>query len=197
MNDPNYTSGVGAPFVELYNQAKTRFGYKGAATPNEVFSAVAGGELGEVANQTKEAVKGTTGFLPAFIAHDIDNVISQTKGLDKTPEANSILLTLKDRMHDRNMKIAEMAAEYKDKYGVLNAGWDKQLLQFFKDPANALMTPDEEKNIHRLAGGGEGKGEPAAAGTPAPAVPAGGKPIYDKEGKVRGYQGADGKNVFF
>jgi hypothetical protein len=170
MSDPGYTSGMGAPFIEFLNQAKNLYGYnKSAATPNEVANAIASGELNDTANQTREALKGTTGFLPAFMQREIDNTLDKTKNLGNTEESSRVLNTIKDRMHERNLKIAELMNDYQATHnGALGPGFNAQMIKFFKDPANNLLSPEEEKNIRLL--GRTGTEPPPATGA-APAAP--------------------------
>jgi len=47
--------------------------------------------------------------------------------------ANKLLVEISKRTHERNAQIAEMAQDYKEKNGALDASFDKQVTAFLQE----------------------------------------------------------------
>ena len=150
MDDPNFTSGAGAErFALPLKQAIAAFGGDpSAAASMELFRSQA----------AKNILDTMGGSLGAGISNaDRDFVQSQTANLGNTPAGNRALLDVAERVERRKIEVSRLAAEYVQKNGRLDAGFDRALAAY--SAANPMFTDKD-----RLAIAGAAKApEPAAA----------------------------------
>ncbi|MGW1422694.1 hypothetical protein ACWAT4_21570 [Bradyrhizobium manausense] len=143
MNDPNFFSGAGEKYNLLYKRLKSAVGIDPeAAVPQEYLrKATAANVLSSLG-----ALKG----LGQIRVAEINMAREAAASPDNSIPANKLLVEISKRTHERNAQIAEMAQDYKDKNGVLDPGFDKQVTAFYKK--NPLFTDAEIKDWHKVIG---------------------------------------------
>jgi hypothetical protein len=143
MNDPNFFSGAGEKYNLLYKRLKSAVGIDPeAAVPQEYLrKATAANVLSSLG-----ALKG----LGQIRVAEINMAREAAAAPDNSIPANKLLVEISKRTHERNAQIAEMAQDYKEKNGVLDPGFDKQVTAFYKK--NPLFTDAEIKDWHRVIG---------------------------------------------
>lgn len=155
MNDPNFFSGAGEKYNLLYKRLKSAVGIDPeAAVPQEYLrKATAANVLSSLG-----ALKG----LGQIRVAEINMAREAAASPDNSIPANKLLVEISKRTHERNAQIAEMAQDYKEKNGVLDPGFDKQVTAFYKK--NPLFTDAEIKDWHKVIG--EQKQTKAASAVP-------------------------------
>jgi len=143
MNDPNFFSGAGEKYNLLYKRLKSAVGIDpDAAVPQEYLrKATAANVLSSLG-----ALKG----LGQIRVAEINMAREAAASPENSIPANKLLVEISKRTHERNAQIAEMAQEYKDKNGVLDPGFDKQVTAFYKK--NPLFNDAEIKDWHKVIG---------------------------------------------
>jgi hypothetical protein len=143
MNDPNFFSGAGEKYNLLYKRLKSAVGIDPeAAVPQEYLrKATAANVLSSLG-----ALKG----LGQIRVAEINMAREAAASPENSIPANKLLVEISKRTHERNAQIAEMAQDYKEKNGVLDAGFDKQVTAYYKK--NPLFTDAEIKDWHKVIG---------------------------------------------
>jgi hypothetical protein len=140
MNDPNFYSGAGERYNLMFKRMKAAVGMDpDAAVPQEFLrKATAASVLASFG-----ALKGLG---PIRVAE-----MNLAKQAAASPEnsipANKLLIEIQKRTYQRQGDIAEMAQNYKQSNGVLDAGFDKQVTAYFK--AHPIFTDAEIKDYHK------------------------------------------------
>lgn len=140
MQDPNFYSGAGEKYNLMFKRLKAAVGIDpDAAVPQEFLrKATAASVLGSFG-----ALKGMG---PIRVAE-----MNLAKQAAAAPEnsipANKLLVEIQKRTYQRQADIAEMAQEYKDKNGVLDPGFDKQVTAYFK--SHPIFTDAEIADYHK------------------------------------------------
>jgi hypothetical protein len=75
---------------------------------------------------------------------------------DNSIPANKLLVEISKRTHQRNADIAEMAQNYKEQNGTLDAGFDKQVTAYYKKNPLFTMRDQGLAQGHRRAEAGKG-----------------------------------------
>ena len=156
MNDPNFFSGAGEKYNLLYKRLKAAVGIDPeAAVPQEYLrKATAANVLSSLS-----ALKG----LGQIRVAEINMAREAAASPDNSIPANKLLVEISKRTHQRNEQIAEMAQNYKEQNGVLDAGFDKQVTAYYKQ--HPMFTDAEIKDWHKVIG--EQKATKAASAAPA------------------------------
>lgn len=143
MNDPNFFSGSGERYNLAYKRLKSAFGIDpDAAVPQEFLrKATAANVLGSLG-----ALKG----LGQIRVAEINMAREAAAAPDNSVPANKLLVEISKRTHERNSEIADMAQNYKEQNGALDAGFDKKVTAYYK--AHPLFTDDEIKDWHKVIG---------------------------------------------
>lgn len=143
MNDPNFFSGAGEKYNLLYKRLKSAVGIDpDAAVPQEYLrKATAANVLSSLG-----ALKG----LGQIRVAEINMAREAAASPDNSIPANKLLVEISKRTHERNADIAEMAQAYKEKNGVLDPGFDKQVTAYYKQ--HPLFTDGEIKDWHKVIG---------------------------------------------
>jgi hypothetical protein len=125
MNDPNFFSGVGEKYNYLYKQLKSAMGIDpNAAVPQEFLrKALANNVVSQLA-----AFKG----LGQIRVAEIKLTQQATVAPDTSIPANKLLAEMALRTHQRNAVIADQAQTYVEKNGILDAGFDRQVINYEK-----------------------------------------------------------------
>jgi hypothetical protein len=150
MNDPNFYSGAGERYNLMFKRMKAAVGMDpDAAVPQEFLrKATAASVLASFG-----ALKGLG---PIRVAE-----MNLAKQAAAAPEnsipANKLLIEIQKRTYQRQGDIAEMAQNYKEKNGVLDAGFDKQVTAYFK--VHPIFSDAEVKDYHKAIN------QPTAANT--------------------------------
>jgi hypothetical protein len=140
MNDPNFYSGIGEKYNLLAKRLQAAVGMSpDAAVPQEFLrKATAASVLASFG-----ALKGLG---PIRVAE-----MNLAKQAAAAPEnsipANKLLVEIQKRTYQRQGDLAEMAQAYKEKNGMLDAGFDKQVTAYFK--AHPIFTDAEVKDYHK------------------------------------------------
>lgn len=165
MKDPNFFSGAGEKYNLLYKRLKSAVGIDPeAAVPQEYLrKATAANVLSSLG-----ALKG----LGQIRVAEINMAREAAASPENSVPANQLLVEISKRSHQRNADIAEMAQTYKEKKGVLDAGFDKQVTAYYKQ--NPLFSDAEIKDWHKVIG----QQKTAAA-------PAGGQQTFASPADVR------------
>jgi hypothetical protein len=143
MNDPNFFSGAGEKYNLLYKRLKSAVGIDPeAAVPQEYLrKATAANVLSSLG-----ALKG----LGQIRVAEINMAREAAASPDNSIPANKLLVEISKRTHERNAQIAEMAQNYKEQNGTLDAGFDKRVTAYYKK--NPLFTDAEIKDWHKVIG---------------------------------------------
>jgi hypothetical protein len=155
MNDPNFYSGAGERYNLMFKRMKAAVGMDpDAAVPQEFLrKATAASVLASFG-----ALKGLG---PIRVAE-----MNLAKQAAAAPEnsipANKLLIEIQKRTYQRQGDIAEMAQNYKEKNGVLDSGFDKQVTAYFK--VHPIFSDAEVKDYHKAIG--EAPARSAAPATP-------------------------------
>jgi hypothetical protein len=155
MNDPNFYSGAGERYNLMFKRMKAAVGMDpDAAVPQEFLrKATAASVLASFG-----ALKGLG---PIRVAE-----MNLAKQAAAAPEnsipANKLLIEIQKRTYQRQGDIAEMAQNYKEKNGVLDSGFDKQVTAYFK--VHPIFSDAEVKDYHKAIG--EAPARSAATATP-------------------------------
>jgi len=129
-----FYSGIGAEQVLFLKQAAAAFGIDPDGVKDmESFSAL----------NKQAALQSMGGSLGAgFSNADRDFVTGQVANLSNTPEGNLKIIDIQRKIAQRKIEMAKMATAYVQQFGVLDAGFEKQVAQFaeenplFADVAN-------------------------------------------------------------
>lgn len=143
MNDPNFFSGAGEKYNLLYKRLKSAVGIDPEApVPQEMLRKVTSANiLGSLGS-----LKGLGQIRVAEINLAKDAAASPPNSIP----ANKFLIETSKRTHQRNADIAEMAQDYKEKNGTLDAGFDKMVTAYGK--AHPLFSNAEIKDWHKIIG---------------------------------------------
>ena len=143
MNDPNFFSGAGEKYSLLYKRLKAAVGIDPeAAVPQEYLrKATAANVLSSLS-----ALKG----LGQIRVAEINMAREAAASPENSIPANKLLVEISKRTHQRNEQIAEMAQNYKEQNGVLDAGFDKQVTAYYKQ--HPMFTDAEIKDWHKVIG---------------------------------------------
>lgn len=154
MDDPNFFSGAGEKYNLLYKRLKSAVGIDPeAAVPQEMLRKVTSANI----LSGLGALKGLGQIRVAEINLAKDAAASP----DNSIPANKFLIETSKRTHQRSAEIAEMAQNYKEKNGSLDAGFDKEVTAYYKK--HPLYSDAEIKDWHKIIG--EAKSKPST--TPA------------------------------
>lgn len=157
MNDPNFYSGTGEKYNLLFKRLKSAVGIDpNAAVPQEMLRKV-----------TSSSILGGLGSLKGLgqIRNaEISLVKEASAAPDNSVPANKLLVEISKRTHQRNADIAELAQNYKEQNGTLDAGFDKMVTAYGK--AHPLLSDAEIKDWHRAIGEAPKQGQPASNGQP-------------------------------
>lgn len=143
MNDPNFFSGIGEKYNLAYKRLKSAAGIDpDAAVPQEFLrKATAASVLGSFG-----ALKGLG---PIRVAEM--NLAKQAAAApDNSIPANKLLVEIQKRTYQRQGDIAEMAQNYKEQNGTLDAGFDKKVTAYFK--AHPIFNDAEIQDFHKAIG---------------------------------------------
>jgi hypothetical protein len=158
MNDPNFYSGIGEKYNLLAKRLQAAVGMNpDAAVPQEFLRKA-------TAASVLSSFGALKGLGPIRVAE-----MNLAKQAAAAPEnsipANKLLVEIQKRTYQRQGDIAEMAQAYKEKNGVLDTGFDKQVTAYFK--ANPIFTDAEVKDYHKAIGEAPAAAKPGAG----PATP--------------------------
>jgi hypothetical protein len=143
MNDPNFYSGIGEKYNLAYKRLKSAVGIDpDASVPQEFLrKATAASVLGSFG-----ALKGLGPIRVAEMNLAKEAAAAPTNSIP----ANKLLVEIQKRTYERQGAIAEMAQNYKEKNGILDATFDKQVTAYFK--AHPIFSDAEIKDFHRAIG---------------------------------------------
>jgi hypothetical protein len=143
MNDPNFYSGIGEKYNLAYKRLKSAVGIEpDAPVPQEFLrKATAASVLGSFG-----ALKGLGPIRVAEMNLAKEAAAAPTNSIP----ANKLLVEIQKRTYQRQGDIAEMAQNYKEKNGILDATFDKQVTAYFK--AHPIFTDAEIKDFHKAIG---------------------------------------------
>jgi hypothetical protein len=143
MNDPNFYSGSGEKYILAYKRLKSAVGIDpDAAVPQEFLrKATAASVLGSFG-----ALKGLGPIRVAEMNLAKEAAAAPTNSIP----ANKLLVEIQKRTYQRQADIAEMAQNYKEKNGILDATFDKQVTAYFK--AHPIFSDAEIKDFHKAIG---------------------------------------------
>lgn len=183
VKDPGFFSGSGQPLNEAWKRLQVSLGGDpNAAFSQEAFRKITASGVNTQIGEMKATAAEMGGAAGRIFQNQTVLMEKASQNLDNTPAANKFLATLQERAADMNVKVSDMAIEYKQKHGILDAGFDKQLSKYTAD--NPLVTKAELANVRQLtgmpspqpaaaAGPAPVPGSPAGAAQAAPALPAG------------------------
>jgi hypothetical protein len=156
MNDPNFFSGAGEKYNLAYKRLKSAVGIDpDAAVPQEFLrKATAANVLSSLG-----ALKG----LGQIRVSEINMAREAAASPDNSVPANKLLTEISLRTHQRNSDIADLAQDYKQKNGSLDAGFDKIVTQYGRE--HPLFTNSEIKDWGTVIGR-NAKGSEPAQGAP-------------------------------
>jgi hypothetical protein len=140
MNDPNFYSGIGEKYNLLAKRLQAAVGMNpDAAVPQEFLRKA-------TAASVLSSFGALKGLGPIRVAE-----MNLAKQAAAAPEnsipANKLLVEIQKRTYQRQGDLAEMAQAYKEKNGMLDAGFDKQVTAYFK--ANPIFSDAEVKDYHK------------------------------------------------
>jgi hypothetical protein len=143
MNDPNFYSGIGEKYNLLAKRLQSAVGMNpDAAVPQEFLRKA-------TAASVLSSFGSLKGLGPIRVAE-----MNLAKQAAAAPEnsipANKLLVEIQKRTYQRQADIAEMAQNYKEQNGTLDAGFDKQVTSYFK--SHPIFSDSEIKDFHKAIG---------------------------------------------
>lgn len=143
MDDPNFFSGAGEKYNLFYKRLKSAVGIDpDAAVPQEFLrKATAANVLGSLGG-----LKGLGQIRNA----EIKMAQSAAAAPENSIPANKLLVEISLRTHQRNADIADLAQNYKEQNGTLDAGFDKLVTQYGRQ--HPLFSDAEIKDFHNVIG---------------------------------------------
>jgi hypothetical protein len=156
MNDPNFFSGSGEKYNLLYKRLKSAVGIDpDAAVPQEMLRKV-------MASNVLSSLGALKGMGQIRVA-EIKMAQMAAASPDNSIPANKLLTEISLRTHQRNSDIADMAQNYKEQNGSLDAGFDKLVTQYGRQ--HPLFSDAEIKDFHNVIGQAKAA-QPASTGMP-------------------------------
>lgn len=145
---PGFYSGIGSEQVLQLKRMAAAFGIDPAGVEDmESFNAL----------NKQAALQSMGGSLGAgFSNADRDFVTEQVPSLANTPEGNRKIIGIQRKIAERKIEIAEMATAYVQEFGVLDAGFEKQVAQFAEE--NPLFAEDANEGGPSPNGAPDGGG---------------------------------------
>ena len=159
MSSPGFYSGLGNEW-ELFKKQFANYLDPSDATsaPMTVFRKITAANIN---NQIEQAavIKGEIGAAGGrTFQSQIDLYKKASQSLDNSEPSNRFLADLQIRFANQNIKISDMAVDYKIKHGILDAGFDKELSTYLRQ--NPLYTEQEYRNLGKVMKGEKGVDEP-------------------------------------
>jgi hypothetical protein len=156
-NDPNFYSGIG----QDYNLALKKIGVAIGLDPNMAASQEIVGKV--LSDQIATGLRTAFGGLGQVRVAELNVLQQSLASKGNSPEALKALVTIAEKTQRRAADIAEIAQNYDNGSGRLNAGYDRAVTEY--DKSHPFLTPDEIANYKKIADSNAG---PAASKTPAP-----------------------------
>jgi hypothetical protein len=141
LNNPNMYTGIAGNRVLDWNRVKAALGDTQAAMLQEGLQKVtATSVLGQI-NQQRDQLMEAGGTSGRIFSQQVDLVEKAAPQLASTLAGNRFLVEVSGRMGELNTTIRDMAADYKTKHGILDAGFDKEVSQYMK--SHPIFTQQE------------------------------------------------------
>lgn len=152
--NPNFYSGIG----QDYNLAVKKImvalgGDPNSAAPQEVVGKI-------LSDQIVSGLRTSFGGLGQVRVAELNALQNSLASKANTPAALMALITMAQKSQQRAADIADIAMNYDNGSGKLNAGYDRAVAEY--DKTHPFMSQDEISNYKNIAGA------PAAAATPNP-----------------------------
>ncbi len=131
INDPNFWSGTGETYNLMYKRALA-LGGDTAALPQEVFKKVMSANVLQQVNGLKAAQQDMGGTSNRLFEKQIDLMMGAAQNPENTIASNRFLTELADRTANKNIRISDNAAGYKN--GQLDPQFEVQLRKELSKP---------------------------------------------------------------
>jgi hypothetical protein len=149
INDPQFYSGSAEALNLGYKRFLSSVGIEpGASLPQEAFRKVMASTILHQVDDMKAAATEMGSSSSRIFASQIELMEKAAQNPDNTVEANKFLTELSERAANRNMQIANMAADYKIKHGGLDAQFEKNMREWLVK--NPMFTEAELKNTKTI-----------------------------------------------
>lgn len=165
--DPNFFSGIG----ENYNLALKKIGVAIGLDPNMSASQEIVGKV--LSDQIATGLRTAFGGLGQVRVAELNVLQQSLASKGNSPEALKALVTIAMKTQQRAADIAEIAQNYDNGSGRLNAGYDRAVTEY--DKTHPFLSPEEIANYKKIADAG-------APGTPKPQT----ANPYEAEARRRG-----------
>lgn len=145
MSDPNVASGALAESISSLKGVADSLGIsvKGK-TAEDVISAV----TNEMA--LKMRLQGGQNLMPGAMSNfETKLLTSMSPSMSQSREGRMLLIQVSKAKAEKDMKISEMAADYLDKNGKLDSGFDRQVREYSR--ANPMFSPERMQAMTELA----------------------------------------------
>lgn len=132
INDPNFWSGTGETYNLMYKRALA-LGGNTSAVPQEVFKKVMAANVLQQTNGMKAAAEEMGASSSRLFQSQIELMEKAAQNPENTIQSNRFLTELAERTANKNIKLADSAADYK------NGKLDPQFEKGFRKDASAPM----------------------------------------------------------
>jgi hypothetical protein len=163
LKSPGFYSGLGNEW-DLF---KKRFANyldpsDATASPMQIYNKITAANINHQIEE-QAAVKAQIGAAGGrTFQSQIDLYKKASQTLDNSEPSNQFLADLQLRSAEQNIKISDMAMDYKIKHKILDAGFDKELATYLK--ANPLYSKAEYDNLGKIMKGEKGVRDPGPSG---------------------------------
>lgn len=141
LSDPQMYSGIGGKLSFDVNRVKAAFGDQKAAMLQAALQKVtASNVLGQI-NQQRDQLQEAGGTSSRIFSQQVALVEKAAPSLENTLGGNRFLVEVSTRMGELSSEIARQARDYKQAYGYLDAGFDRQVADYMK--AHPVFTKQE------------------------------------------------------
>jgi hypothetical protein len=187
INNPNFYSGVGAPLVEAWKKfAAALGGDPNAAAPMEAFRKITASNINDQITGLREATAAMGSGQGRIFELQARKMEQASQNIENTPAGNKFLADMQHRMAIQNKTLGDMAIDYTQKYGLLDAGFDKKVNEYLD--SHPLYDPKERSRLLITVTKRPGEAEGQSASPPRPeGAPAGARLGKDPQGNPHWY----------
>lgn len=143
QTDPNFYSGIG----DNYNLALKKIWVAAGGDPNTAASQELVGKV--LSGQIVSGLRTAFGGLGQVRVAELNALQSSLANKSNTPAALAALITMSEKTQQRAAAIADIAENYNNGSGKLDAGFDRAVAEY--DRANPMFSPQEIANYKKIA----------------------------------------------
>jgi hypothetical protein len=143
QTDPNFYSGIG----DNYNLALKKIWVAAGGDPNTAASQELVGKV--LSGQIVSGLRTAFGGLGQVRVAELNALQNSLASKSNTPQALAALITMSEKTQQRAADIADIAQQYNNGSGKLDAGFDRAVAQY--DRSHPMFSSDEIANYKKIA----------------------------------------------